>query len=71
MANRCRKHSPLLEIVLRALLHPSIDPRLWPGRPRYEICLVQCRHHQRHRRHSLSKAQGSNIAVEFECTNTI
>ena len=28
MANHCQKHSPLLRLVLQALLHPSIDPRM-------------------------------------------
>ena len=28
MANHCQKYSPLLRLVLQALLHPSIDPRM-------------------------------------------
>ena len=33
MANRCWKHSPRSGLVLRALLHPSIDPRLRMDHP--------------------------------------
>ena len=28
MTNHCQKHSPLLRSILRALLRPSIDPRM-------------------------------------------
>jgi hypothetical protein len=71
MANRCQKDSLLLGSILRALLRPSIDPRVRVDRPRCEIRLVQCRRHQHHCRHSLSMAQGSGTIVECESTNTI
>ena len=43
MVNQCRTHSPLPRSVLRAYLHPSIDPRLCLDCLKCEICLV---HHR-------------------------
>ena len=53
MANHCQKHFLLPGGVIRALLHPTIDPGLRLDRPQCKIHLVQCRHH------SLSRARGS------------
>jgi len=51
-----KKRSPLLGLILRALLRPSIDPRLHVDRPRCEICPAQCCWYQYHRRHSPFRA---------------
>jgi hypothetical protein len=64
MAISYQKHSPLLGLVLRTLLCPSIDPRVHVDRLRCEIRLVQ-------RRHSPSRAQDSDTTAEVECTITI
>ena len=65
------KTSPRSGTVLWAILRPGMDPRLCMDRSWCEICLVQCRRHQRHHRHSLSMAQDSSTAVEFEYTNAL
>ena len=73
MANHYQKYSPLLRSVLRALLRPSIDPRMktlrmqttihdLSGVPCGALCILVfvslC-----------GNTQGSDIAIEFECTN--
>ena len=50
MPNRCRKRSPPLDQFFRALLRPSIDPRLRLDLPQRKILVVHHRRHQRHRR---------------------
>ena len=75
MANHCRKHSPLLRSILRALLRPSIDPRMktlrmqttihdLSGVPCGALCIPVFVS-------SYGNTQSSKTAIEFECTNAI
>ena len=75
MANHYRKHSPLLKSILRALLRPSINPRMKTLRMQttiHDLSSVPCG--------ALcilvfvnlcGNTQGSYNAIEFECTNAI
>ena len=72
MANQYRKHSPLLRLVLRALFHPSIDLGMKTLRMQTTIhdlsgvpCDVLCIPVFVS---SCGNTQGSDIAIEFECT---
>ena len=75
LANNCRKHSSPLRLVPRALLRPSIDPRMktlrmqttihdLSGVPCGALCVRVCVS-------SCGNTQGSDTAIEFECTNAI
>ena len=64
MANHCRKHSLLPTSVLRALLRPSIDPRLHLDYPQCEIHILVLVS-------SCGRAHDSSTAVELEWTDAI
>ena len=75
MANYCQKHSPLLRSVFRALLRPSIDPKMktlrmqttihdLSGVPCDALCISVFVS-------SCGNTQGLATAIEFECTNAI
>ena len=75
MANHCGKHSPLLTSILRALLRPSIDPRMKTlrmqtiihdlfGVPCAALCIPIFAS-------SCGNTQGLDTAIEFECTDAL
>ena len=75
MANHYWKHPPLLRSVLRALLHPSIDPRMktlqmqtiihdLSGVPCGALCILVFVS-------SCGNTQGSDTTIVFECTTAI
>ena len=75
MANHCRKISPLLRLVLRALLHLTIDPRMKTLRMQTTIhdlssvpCGALCIPIFVN---SCANTQGSDTAIKFECTNVV
>ena len=75
MANHCRKNSPLLRSILRALLRPSMDPRMKALQTQtaiHDLSNVPCGALCIPIFVSLcGNTQGSNTAIEFECTNVI